>query len=192
MTTAFEFLEREERRIALPVSSAIAALAASVLAFSVLAWMSVYSKRLESEYTASAIAIENDSKQFLELASGMLPPEARINELEAAIQKHNLAIGGVFSVWTRLFNSIETSLPTGAIITAVENPFTGKAVFAAEDRFFRFRIAVTDPDHANAFYLKLSENHALENLNFVPKGEIKFQGKTAFSIEIEFKFNDAV
>jgi len=192
MTTAFEFLEREERRITLPVSSAIAVLATSVLAFSVLAWMSVYSKQLEKEYAAAAIAIESDSKQFLELASGMLPPEARISELESAIQKHNLAIGGIFSVWTRLFNSIEASLPDGAIITAIENPFTQKPVFAAEDRFFRFRIAVTDPEHANAFYLKLSENHALENLSFVPKGEIKFQGKTAFSIEIEFKFNDSV
>lgn len=192
MTTAFEFLEREERRITLPVSSAIAVLAASVLAFSVLAWMSFYSKRLESEYAAAAIAIENDSKQFIELASGMLPPEAKISELESAIQKHNLAIGGTFSVWTRLFNSIENSLPDDAIITGIENPFTGKPVFVAEDRFFRFRIAVTNPDHANAFYLKLSENHALENLNFVPKGEIKFQGKTAFSIEIEFKFNDSV
>ncbi len=192
MTTAFEFLEREERRITLPVRSAVAALAVSVVAFSVLAWMSVYSKRLEKEYAAAAIAIESDSKKFLELASGMLPPEAKISELEAAIQKHNLAIGGIFSVWTRLFNSIEASLPDGAIITAIENPFTGKPIFAAEDRFFRFRIAVTDPDHANAFYLKLSENHALENLNFVPKGEIKFQDKTAFSIEIEFKFNDSV
>lgn len=121
----------------------------------------------------------------------MLPDESIISGIEQQVAKHNLTIGGKFSVWSQLLNAIDTAMPEDAIITAIENPFTSKSVFAAEDRFFRFRIAVKDTEQANAFYMKLSESKVFENLNFTPRGELQLHGQTGFGIDIEFKFNES-
>ena len=190
MTTAYEFVERDERRITMPIISAAGALLASVIVFTLLAAMNFSARNLEKEYTAAADRMKIESQAFIDRASKMLPDEANISSVEEQVNRHNLKIGGQFSTWTRLFNAIETAMPEGAVITAIENPFTAKALFAAEDRFFRFRIAVNDTEQANSFYMKLSEATCFENLNFTPRGEVKHQGKTGFSIDIEFKFNE--
>ncbi len=190
MTTAYEFVERDERRITMPIISAAAALIASVIVFTMLAAMNISAGNLEKEYATAAERMKNESQAFIDRASKMLPDEAKISSVEENVNRHNLKIGGQFSTWTKLFNAIDTAMPEGAVITAIENPFTTKAIFSAEDRFFRFRIAVKDTEQANAFYMKLSEASSFENLNFTPRGEVKHQGKSGFSIDIEFKFNE--
>ena len=190
MTTAYEYIDREERRIKMPVFSAAIALAASITAFALLTGMNHSSRTLEREYAAAAERMQKESQSFIDRASGMLPPETLLTEVERQVNAYNLKIGGKFSIWTRLFNAIENAMPEGALITAIENPFTSKPLFAAEDRFFRFRVAVQNTEQANAFYMKLSEIPAFENLNFTPRGEIKVQGSTGFSIDIEFRFNE--
>ncbi len=191
MTTAYEFQNREERRIRMPVYSAITALVVSILVFAVLTGMKVTASNLETEYADAAVRMEKDAQAFINRASSMLPQETTISEIERQVARHNLKIGGKFSAWSHLFNALDTAMPEDAIFTAIENPFTSKSVFAAEDRFFRFRIAVKNTEQANAFYMKLSESKVFENLNFSPRGEIKLQGQTGFGIDIEFKFNES-
>ncbi len=191
MTTAYEYLERDERRIRMPVVSATVAVVSCFFVFTALIYMYFSASRLEREYAAAVTRVKNDAQQFIDRATTMLPPESAISELEQNIQAHNLAIGGGFSIWTKLFNRLDALLPEGAIITAIENPFTQKPVFAAEDRFFKFRVALLNSDDANSFFLKLSETPAFENLSFNPKGEIRYQGRAGFSIEFEFRYNDA-
>lgn len=190
MTTAYEFIDREERRIRMPIFSAATALIASITVFALLAGMNHSSRTLENEYSAAAERMQKESQSFIDRASSMLPPETFLNEVERQVNAYNLRIGGKFSIWTRLFNAIEKAMPEGALITAIENPFTSKALFTAEDRFFRFRVAVQNTEQANAFYMKLAEIPAFENLNFTPRGEVKIQGSTGFSIDIEFRFNE--
>lgn len=191
MTTAFEYLNRDERRIKMPVISAAIMLGSSIVIFSLLASMSYSAKKLEADYSQAAERMATKAQTFIDRARSMLPPDSLITDLEQKTMQHNLAISGTYSAWTRFFNTLESALPENSVITAIENTLSSKSSFTAEDRFFRVRIAVSDADQANALYMKLSGIKSIEALSFTPKGDIKYQGRSGISIEVEFKFNDA-
>ncbi|MDD2998616.1 MAG: hypothetical protein PHV05_06095 [Candidatus Riflebacteria bacterium] len=190
MTTAYEYLARDRRRIKAPVFSAAVLLAVTCLLGGVFAVTRYYSGKLESDYAKAAGRVANESQNFIDSARTLLPQESTIIDIEQNTETHNLAIVGNFSVWTKLFNNIETALPENSVITAIENTLTGSPVFKAEDRFFRIRIAVAGMEQSNTLYAKLAENKHFESLSFTPKGEISYQGRNGISIELEFKFNE--
>jgi hypothetical protein len=181
MSTSFEFLKPEEKRIKNPVISLSIFLGTTLVFLLVLVFTRIYTAKLQNEYKLA--------QKFIAQARSFLPDASAVENLKAKIDRHNNSIGGKRSCWTRLFNALEEVLPTNSIITAIENPNDAKPVFLAEDRFFRLFISVPDMETANSLYMKISNHKAFDSLSFSPSGA-GAQNQRGILIEISFRFKE--
>lgn len=192
MSTAFEFLGRETRRIRFP-RLALLVFTCSLLSFVILqVYMLTSARSLGTELNISAAKVEEAAARSIDAARQLMPKDSEIVEIEKLSAQHNLAMGGSRSSWTKLFNALERVLPEDVVITAIENPRTNRSLFGVEDREFRLRLAVTSIDAANFLYMKFSNEKAFGSLSFTPKGEIKYQDRTGLSVELMFIYNDKI
>ncbi|EKD82545.1 MAG: hypothetical protein ACD_39C01222G0003 [uncultured bacterium] len=190
MTNSFEFLPADQRKIRLPkVSLALFLVSSLIFIISALVLYS-YSANLEKTYVSASTRVENETLSFIMRAMQLMPDANAVKDIAAKTQRHNLAMGGITSVWTKLFNALDAVLPEDSAILAIENPLTGKMSFAATDRQFKIRIALTGIEAANDIYAKLAAMQAIESLSFTPRSEIKNQGKQSLNVDLEFKFNE--
>ncbi|MBU1109506.1 MAG: hypothetical protein KKB51_22685 [Candidatus Riflebacteria bacterium] len=190
MTNSFEFLPADDRRIRTPkISLAIFLLTASAFFVGTFALHS-YSVGLEKAYHEASGRVEKETIGFISHAAQLLPNVAAINDLKEKTQYHNLEMGDKTSVWTKLFNALDAVMPEDSVILAIENPKTGKMSFAATDRQFKIRIALTSIDAANAIYMKLAAIPAIESLNFTPRVEKQHQPQQSLNVDLEFTFNE--
>jgi hypothetical protein len=189
MSTSFEFLKPEEKRIKNPVISLSIFLGTTLVFLLVLVFTRIYTAKLQNEYKLASIRVENEAQKFIAQARSFLPDASAVENLKAKIDRHNNSIGGKRSCWTRLFNALEEVLPTNSIITAIENPNDAKPVFLAEDRFFRLFISVPDMETANSLYMKISNHKAFDSLSFSPSGA-GAQNQRGILIEISFRFKE--
>lgn len=192
MSTAFEFLGRENRRIRFP-RLAMFVFLGSLFGFVILqAYMVTTTRSLGAALNASAARVEVEAARSIDAARQLMPKDSEIVAMEKLSAQHNLTMGGSRSSWTKLFNTLDRVLPEDVVITAIENPRTNRSLFGVEDREFRLRLAVTSIDAANYLYMKFSNEKAFGSLSFTPKGEIKYQDRTGLSVELMFIYNDKI
>ncbi len=192
MSTAFEFLDKGQRRIRFPrvvfLVSILIAVASAILHIFILD----STERLQKQRGDVAARVELAAQKAVKEASDQLPGEGELAEAERLTELFNLSMGPVRSSWTRFFNALERVLPDNVVLLAIENSKTGKPVFKPEDKDFRLRIAVPDIDAANYLYRKFSDEKSFSSMNFTPKGEIRYQGNTGISVEINLTFNSRI
>jgi hypothetical protein len=190
MTTAFEFLPKNERKACRPVYSIISLISLS-LAFSAgFVTMREWSRRLEKECNLAKIRAEEVKLNFMTRAEKFLPDETAIKQLAESIRRHNLMMDKRNSAWTRLFNVIDSCLPDDSIILAIENPSSNQPLFSSEDRAFRVKVAVSGIEEANTLYMKLAAINSIVALSFNPRGEMIHQGRKCLNVDLEFRFNE--
>ncbi|HAE40502.1 MAG TPA: hypothetical protein DCG57_17990 [Candidatus Riflebacteria bacterium] len=190
MTTSYEFLPAEDRKIRTPRIS-LALFLVSAVAFIVSAVvMSSYSKTLEFSYQAASARVENEAMSFISRARDLMPNPAKISDIAAQTSRHNLEMGESTSVWTRLFNTLDAVMPEDSAIQIIENPKTGKMIFAAADRRFKIRIVLAGPEAANDVYARLAALQAIESLSFTPRGEMRAATRQGLAVDLEFTFNE--
>ena len=190
MTTAFEFLPRNQRKPVRPLLSMAAMLVTAVGFFVGVLIFQSSAKSLEIEYKNAQARVDSLTMDFIGKAQQKLPDESSLSDLSNRVLEHNLKMGDKRSSWTQLFNTLDAVLPQDSVIIALENQQTGSPSFAAADREFRLRIAVANIDDANALYRNLSTLPQIESLNFAPRGEVIHQGRSGISITIDFRFNE--
>jgi hypothetical protein len=190
MTTSFEFIKRDERRIAIPRPSIIVFLS-SVLIFVVMNLsMRWYSNNLQNEFQKKSSEVKSLAMEFLAKANAKMPDKTVFDQLNLDTLKHNNNMGGIRSSWTSFFNKLEAILPEEAIVMEILNSRTEKSVFDADDRAFKVLIAVKNKDTANEIYRALANKREFESLSFTPKGEVFYQGRNCLSIELAFRYNE--
>lgn len=192
MSTAYEFLARENRRIRFPRSALIVFFVC--LAFFVLLNFYTFAStaRLKKDLHAAAERVEAEAVRAINETRQFMPNESEIAELEKLSVQHNQSMGGSRSAWTRLFNNLEKVLPADVVIVVIESPRLGRPVFGVDDREFRLRLAVADIDIANLVYMQFSNEKAFGSLSFTPKGPINYQGRSGLSVELIFTFNEKI
>ncbi|MGM0600548.1 MAG: hypothetical protein ACQETH_12120 [Candidatus Rifleibacteriota bacterium] len=188
MSTSFEFLPEENYQIKFPLSSLLIFIGSAVLFFLILNFMNFYIEGLQQEYNEAAARVEKQASGFIARAEKLLPEMEQIQNLEQQIERHNSAIGGERSVWTKLFNKLEDVLPEEAIISSIKNDKNQATEFAAEDRTFKLLLKTPDMQFANLLYMNISEDSAFESVSFKPSAE-KTPVSDAVVIELSFKFN---
>lgn len=190
MTNSFEFLPADGRRIRAPkISLAIFLVTVAVFFIGVFSLHS-YSASLEKAYHDASARVENQTMVFISHAAKLMPDESAIRKLAENTQRHNMEIGEIPSTWTRFFNALDEALPENSVILSIENPKTGNMSFAATDRQFKVRIALTNIDAANAIYMKLATIPSIESLSFTPRGEVRRNGRQSLNVDLEFTFNE--
>lgn len=190
MTTAFEFLPRNQRKPVRPIASIVAVPVTLAAFFIGILIFQKSSKNLELEYQKAQSRVEALTMDFISRAEQKLPNERLFADLTHRIEKHNLKTGARRSSWTKFFNTLDIALPDDSVIIALKNQKTGNSSFAPDDREFKIEIAVASIEDANALYRNLSTLPQIESLNFAPRGEIVHQGRTGVSITIDFRFNE--
>lgn len=191
MTNSFEFIPASSLKLRVPRLSLAIFLLSAVLFLGGLFFLRSYSARLEQECKLAADRVESETMNFIQRATQMLPDASAVSAIADKTQQHNLTMGGKTSVWTKLFNSIDGTLPEDSIILALENPHSKKPVFAAENRQFKIRIALASIASANEVYAKLAALQEIESLSFTPRGEVMAMGRQCLNVDLEFTFNEA-
>ncbi len=191
MTNSFEFIPANNLSLRTPRLSLTIFLLSAILFLGGLFFLREYSARLEQECKVAGERVESETMNFIQRATQLLPDASTVNTVADMTQQHNLTMGGKASVWTKLFNSIDGALPEDSVILALENPLTRKPVFAAENRQFKIRIALSSIASANDVYAKLAALQEIESLSFTPRGEVKAMGRQCLDVDLEFTFNEA-
>ncbi len=190
MTTSFEFIKRDERRIAIP-RPAIIVFLSSVLIFVVMNLsMRWYSSNLQKEFQKKSHEVKNLAMEFLAKGNAKMPDSVIFDRLSDDTLKHNKNMGGIRSAWTTFFNKLEAIMPEDSIVIEILNSRTDKPSFDADDRSFKVLIAVKNKETANSIYRALSSKREFESLSFTPKGEVFYQGRNCLSIELAFRYNE--
>ncbi|PKL48308.1 MAG: hypothetical protein CVV42_10045 [Candidatus Riflebacteria bacterium HGW-Riflebacteria-2] len=190
MTNAFEFIPANSLKLRQPrLSLAFFLVTATCFLLGIFA-MNKYTESLEQSYQETSARLEKETMTFIQRATNMLPDSSALDSVINRTRLHNLAIGGKNSVWTKLFNTLDLALPEDSVILTINNPKSGKAVFAAEDRQFRIRIALTGIEAANDIYARLASLQEIESLSFTPRGEMKQEGRQSLNVDLEFNFNE--
>lgn len=169
MTTAFEFLDHDTRRIAFPRLT-ILACAVALMVFVSLDHFAGKSLQTAHNELANVVAeLDREIATLVDEARKNLPDDSEIADLELHIHRHNAAVGGGRSAWTQLFNLLEAVLPPSAVLLSLDNPKHNKPLFSAEDRDFRIAIELADGAEANELFARLSSIPAITALNFTPR-----------------------
>jgi len=189
MSTAFEFLDRDQRRIGFPRLSFAAFIVLAIFSIVLHFFIIDSTDRLQQKINEVAARVESAAQKVISESGNLLPGEGELVEIEQLTELFNLSVGPARSSWTKFFNALERVLPDNVVLLAIENQKSGRPVFKAEDRDFRLRIAVPDIDSANFLYRKFTDEKAFSSLNFTPKGEIRYQGHTGVGVEVNLTFN---
>ncbi|HEY9072102.1 MAG TPA: hypothetical protein VIV61_17720 [Candidatus Ozemobacteraceae bacterium] len=190
MTTSFEFLARDSRRIHVGRVAPAAFLGTSFVVLLTGWLLSGAADRAQTRYKQEAEAIEQRQQELAAQAAHLVPSSARLDELERRIALHNEALIGPRIDWTRLFSLLDEALPPEAIITNIANAVTGEPVFNPGDRDFRLTVAVENADAINRLYMNLLSTRSFEGLSFTPKNDAAVQGRAATLVEIVFRFTE--
>lgn len=190
MSTAFEFFPRDQRRIRFP-RVAFAGFVVLTVFSAVLHFFIIDSTdRLQQELKEVAARVDAAAQKVVKESGERLPGEGELVEIEQLTELFNLSVGPVRSSWTKFFNALDKVLPDNVALLSLENQKSGRPLFKAEDRDFRLRIAVPDIESANFLYRKFTDEKAFSSLNFTPRGEVRYQGFTGISVEVNLTFNN--
>lgn len=192
MSTAFEFLDRGQRRIRFPRVAFLVSILIAVSSAIMHIFILDSTERLQKKLGEVASRVEIAAQKAVKEAADKLPGEGELAEAERLTEQFNLSMGPTRSSWTKFFNALERVLPDNVVLLAIENSKTGKPLFKAEEKDFRLRLAVPDIDSANFLYRKFSDEKSFSSMNFTPKGEIRYQGHTGISVEINLTFNSRI
>ncbi|GAB4272827.1 MAG: hypothetical protein Kow0029_11930 [Candidatus Rifleibacteriota bacterium] len=190
MSTSFEFLLPENRRIKMPFFSIMVFLTTSFFIGLTFFFTSYYTKILQKEYNDASRRVGLLAMKFVDDAKAMLPTDIQIKDLEVITRTHNIAVGGKRSAWTKLFNCLEEVIPNDSYISSITNAASGEASFEADDRYFNLQISVPDTKTANDFYMKISSHKAFDSLSFSPAANSSDTDNTRISIEVKFRFKE--
>ncbi|OGK06489.1 MAG: hypothetical protein A2W80_10530 [Candidatus Riflebacteria bacterium GWC2_50_8] len=191
MTNSFEFLPADRRKIRMPKVSLLLFLTTAIVFVISTVSLHKYSSNLEKAYQDASTRVENEAISFIKRALQLMPDPSSVDDIAVKTTRHNLEMGELTSVWTKLFNTLDAVLPEDSAIQLIENPQTGKMMFSAADRHFRIRVALSGTEAANDIYARLAALQAIESLSFTPRSEMKNTVTKGLSVDLEFRFNEA-
>ncbi|MBF0501051.1 MAG: hypothetical protein HQM09_13010 [Candidatus Riflebacteria bacterium] len=191
MSTSFEFLPKQARRAAperrLPIVFLVMALVASLGGL----YLNGSLAETQAEYKRQTKEMETRRMELLAQARAMLPPANVLSDIVSSVDSQNTALIGQRTPWRALFQALEETLPSDAVVMKIENSKGNTPVFQAGELDFRVSVVVSDSDMAQTFYKKLCTKKAFQSLSFTPKGETTYQGRKGTGVELVFHFGES-
>lgn len=188
MTTNFEFLPRSSRRVHLGWKAPAAFLITGLTFLGTAGWLHVTARDLQSAYEREVATIEVRAAELASAAMAILPDPGPIEALRDRVIRHNTALIGPRTPWTRIFDVLEEFLPADAVVARLDRLSSGKPEFPGGALDLKILLVVAQIEAANQFYLKLSSDRRFDEVSFMPRGEMVHQGRSGIGIEVSFRF----
>lgn len=189
MTTNFEFLPRSSRRVHFGWKAPAAFLITGLTFLGIAGWLHVSAGDLEAAYEREVANIEGRAAELASEAMAILPAPGPIQALRDRVIRHNTALIGPRTPWTRIFDALEELLPADAVVARLDRMSSGKPEFPGGALDLKILLVVAQIEAANQFYLKLSGDRRFDEVSFMPRGEMAHQGRTGIGVEVSFRFN---
>ncbi len=190
MTTSFEYLPRSSRRVH-QGWTAPAIFLATALAFGGTAWwLRGAAQRLQETYSSEAAAIDRRTAELASQTAALLPDPGPLIDLRRRVIRHNTALIGPRTPWTRIFTVLEEVMPADAVLARIERASTGRPEFPGGAVDLRLKVVVGSLQTANQLYLRMSADPRFDGLGFTPKGELVHLGRPGIGIDVTFRFRE--